>query len=281
MASTLTTTLLRLRSYVATCLTPTGSPAKPKPLDTSRALAATATRAPAESQQCQSPFFQLPGEIREMIYRHYLAFTWDTFHTARSDGPGRLQFYDQQFARPLPALVRACKRLYREMWRRCQLRAAFLVYHLRWLPFVGLDTIFGIAVHGPLRLPQLRTLVVVVNSQCHANWTWGQHLFTLLWRATQLRELIFELYAVPGQDVGMTRWRTGQEEELVQALKKLPQLEVVRFRGDVSDHLLERMAFETRAKVLRSELSRCWTLTTEDQNTSSWITSLPEVIINE
>lgn len=143
------------------------------------------------NDQPNSPLFQIPGEVREIIYAHALSFRYADFefsnrpfHTFAGGDEGQPE--QPAFARPLPPLMLTCRRAYAELRDRVEgeavLRACMFEHGRR----------IGLAAHGNLKFSRLRRLVFHVAME-HANWnTWFKFFAHVLEAAGQLRELVID-----------------------------------------------------------------------------------------
>lgn len=141
--------------------------------------------------QVDSVLFTVPGEIRQAIYGFYLCFDDGDFHFSRL--PSQTFLGKEPFSRPLPGLMRTCKRAYREMQAAVEGEATLRAYR------VGERRGVGFAVHGTLRIPRLQRLVFQVMME-DANWGWWLYFFGgVMELAGELRELVVDWRLRKGQ----------------------------------------------------------------------------------
>lgn len=216
-------------------------------------LQPTGTRAPTRhlvittcDNQADSSLFNIPGEIREIIYSLVLAFRYSDFEF--SSRP----FYnfggEPAASRPLPALMLTCRRAHAELQARVQeeavLRACMFEHGRR----------IGLAVHGTLRIPRLRRLVFHVAME-HANWnTWVKFFGHVLESAEGLRELVIDWEPrrspLPATRVGfMAQHETRMEKRLFKAVSGARHLESLRIHGDIPAHWAEELGHMLGEKV--------------------------------
>ncbi|KAJ8110748.1 hypothetical protein ONZ43_g5792 [Nemania bipapillata] len=186
--------------------------------------------------QANSPLFSLPSEVRDRIYDFYL--THD--HSDFGDTLRPHQLYlddDTAYARPLPALMRACKRAYREMHPRVHGQAVMRV-EMRG----RVERRIGFAVHGPLRLARLRRLCLLVPME-YPNWNaWLYFFRDVVLRAPDLRVLVVDWAPRQMLEKGwFGRVNAKKEEEFFRIIEGLGELHTVIVHGDVADRWIERL----------------------------------------
>ncbi|KAI1109459.1 hypothetical protein F5Y14DRAFT_28313 [Nemania sp. NC0429] len=132
-------------------------------------------------QQEDSPLFRLDDAIRFRIFEHYLTFTDDDF----SASPHAIHRYIDPavpYSTTLPALMRTCKRAYKEISPATSTTA---VLHALEKDKYG-DRCYGFAVHGVLRLERLTYLSIVIE-MAYPSWPmWLLKMEILLPRMTSL-----------------------------------------------------------------------------------------------
>ncbi|KAH8747199.1 hypothetical protein F5883DRAFT_251619 [Diaporthe sp. PMI_573] len=183
--------------------------------------------------QAGSPLFELPGEIREVIYSFALTFGYNDFEF--SSRPFYVFVLEQPFTRPLPALMLTCKRAYTELRSRVQeeaiLRACMFEHGKR----------IGLAVHGTLNIPRLRRLVFHVAME-HANWnTWVKFFAHVLESAEGLKELVIDWEPRRSPSAAtrvgfLAQHEDRMEKRLFRAVAGAPHLESLRIHGDIPAH---------------------------------------------
>jgi len=213
-----------------------------------------------------SPYFALPQEVRDNIAAHLLAFHYSDFELTTRPGHVFLEGGDDgatPHAKPLPAAMLACRRLYRELAPHVHgtavLRACMAEFGRR----------VGFAVHGTLRIERLRTLVLSVAME-HANWnTWLHFLRAVLERARGLRELIVdweprpvptpeEAGAPEGKRTNFSvRQHAKMEEQFFGLLAGLEALELVRIHGNVPERWRTRLSELSKARIIMIK-ARWW-----------------------
>ncbi len=202
--------------------------------------------------QTQALLLRLPAEVREMIYRYYLIFTWDIFSTTRRP---QADLFDNPPNRPLPELMKTCKRLYQELVPRAFGCAALWVHHGDYIQWWGPDVLCGVAVYGPLRYSRLAKLVIIIHSPHSRTWRLTGVVYEILRRSTELREIVFELRTLPETVEQLETWIRDQKQNLVPALRQLEKLEILRLRGKVPNILVEALKETTGLTVISSELN--------------------------
>lgn len=194
--------------------------------------------------QTKSPFFRLPFELRQQIYHLHFRLTWDKFIMAEvwstHFNPFLLDnnYEPYGIAITLPSLMLACKRLYHDLAQIAFGEAAIAMLSLRNQHRFRDKSAFILAkgVHAPLRYSRLRKLVVITNSRQNLEWGnlgWGTSLTCVLEQAApELRQLVFEMHAMPIKLAHMDQWLDVQAETLLPTLRRLSRLEQVVFRSD-------------------------------------------------
>lgn len=236
--------------------------------------------------QTQSPFFRLPSELRQQIYRLHLQFTRDKFIMAKVLGPDFDPFFfsdDHNLssdgaatATTLLRLMTACKRLYHDLAPLVFGEAAVAMFSMRYHRFDKGRRSFILAKsgHAPLRLSRLHKLVVMTNSRHNAEWGnlgWGANLARMLDGAPELRHLVLEMHAMPVRVADVDRWLDAQADTLLPLLRRLPRLERVVFRSSfpacyrsayVPEVLVEFLGGELGpgVHVVASELGERWSV---------------------
>lgn len=219
--------------------------------------------------QLNSPFFAVPGEIREGIYGFYLAFQDEDFHFSRL--PSNAFLSKEPYSRPLPALMISCKRTYREMQAAVHEEAVLRAYR------TGDRKRLGFAVHGTLRIPRLRKMVFQVVME-GVNWGWWLRFFgSVMETAQELRELVVSWKLRKshgpwngGQSVSpskqfMARLEEKAEARFVEAIvlgssNATSKLQTVTVHGDVPAHWCEQLqkALGGRTRVVVVVKADAW-----------------------
>lgn len=188
--------------------------------------------------QADSALFNIPGEIRQIIYSFALAFRYSDFEF--SSRP----FYnfggDPASCRPLPALMLTCRQAYAELQAKVDeeavLRACMFEHGRR----------IGLAVHGTLRIPRLRRLVFHVAME-HANWnTWVKFFGHVLESAEGLKELVIDWEPRRSPSAAtrvgfMAQHETRMEKRLFKAVAGARNLESLRIHGDIPAHWADEL----------------------------------------
>ena len=213
-----------------------------------------------QQHQLQSPIFQLPGEIRDVIYGYYLEFCWDDVQSPRDDSPPLSRFFGENPAGPIPALMAACKRLYREMSPRASREAALVFSCLGFHPFVGQWTANGFASHGPLRLDRLLSVALSINSNDTVWWITRAFQQYLVSQMHHVKEIRLDLYGVPSRPGQRRAWLVRQQRGLAVFLGELRSLEKIRLRGTFPVELVAVLQTATKAEVVTSKLTTSWGL---------------------
>ncbi|ROV96549.1 hypothetical protein VMCG_07825 [Cytospora schulzeri] len=204
--------------------------------------------------QSGSPFFAIPGGIREAIYTYYL-----TFHFRDIKLSGRPCFWassDQPFSKPLPALMLSCKRAYHEMRPKVHEEAVMIA-----CMFMGSSRKIGFAVHGNLRISRLRKLVFLVATDRSPWVTWMGFLRQVTGRAEGLRELVVDWEprwtAVPGSTEEWGLQETRKVKRMFEVIDGAPALEVVTIHGDIPSDWLDELRVMIANKLDRVVKVKC------------------------
>jgi hypothetical protein len=229
--------------------------------------------------QTKSPFFRLPFELRQQIYHLHLRFTWDKFIMAEAWSTHFDRFLLDNNHEPygiaitLPSMMLACKRLYHDLAQIAFGEAAIAMLSLRnQHSFRGKSAvILAKGVHAPLRYSRLRKLVVITNSRHNLEWGnlgWGTSLTCVLEQAApELRQLVFEMHAMPIKLAQMDQWLDVQAETLLPTLRRLSRLVQVVFRSDAPESyrrayfpevLVDFLNENLRATVIAEGLGDKW-----------------------
>ncbi|KAL1853606.1 hypothetical protein Daus18300_011729 [Diaporthe australafricana] len=189
------------------------------------------------NNQNHSIFFDIPGEVREIIYSFALTIRYSDFEF--SSRPFFVFWGERNFSTPLPALMLTCKRAYVEMRARVHeeavLRACMFEHGRR----------IGVAVRGTFRIPRLRRLVFHVAME-HANWnTWVKFFGHVLESAEGLKELVIDWEprrSPMATRVGfMAQHEDRMEKRLFRAVAEAPHLESLRIHGHIPAHWVEEL----------------------------------------
>ncbi|KAI1124603.1 hypothetical protein F5Y10DRAFT_24957 [Nemania abortiva] len=199
--------------------------------------------------QADSPFFSLPSEVRDRIYDFYLTYDHSDFgDTLRP----YLLYFDNAYSRALPALMRSCKRAYREMWPTVHDQAVMRV-EMRG----RVERRIGFAVHGTLRFDRLRKLWLLIPLE-YPNWNrWLYFFGDVVRRTPDLRVLVIDWSPRRTKEIGWAgRVNVKKEEEFFQIIERLKELHTVTIHGDVSAKWIDRLK-KTVARVVHYR-SRWW-----------------------
>ncbi|KAI1173795.1 hypothetical protein F4777DRAFT_421871 [Nemania sp. FL0916] len=205
--------------------------------------------------QAASPFFSLPGEIRERIYDFYLTHSHSSFGDTLRPYQKYLEtepsFSDSSsdaasassYSRPLPALMLTCKQAYQEMRSAVHEQAILRVE----MPGGSQERRIGFAVHGTLVLARLRKLTLLVPSQV-AYWNAWLDFFGDVLKQTQgLRVLVVDWS--PRGLVSGRKSKPGlaglafmkKEEAFLEMIESLPELHTLVVHGDIPAMWIERL----------------------------------------
>ncbi|KAK8078091.1 hypothetical protein PG996_004261 [Apiospora saccharicola] len=170
---------------------------------------------PQPSATTPPPLFQLPPEVRQRIWEHYLAIVHGGFfesirpmHTFFGHDEQDQDIQNQNpaaaaggglFVTPLPALMRVNKATYRELAPLVHESAVLRIQR----PGSRNERRIGFAAKGTLRFERLRRLVFVVDSEEYAYWnSWLDFFGAVLGRTQGLEHLTIDWAprtpAVPG-----------------------------------------------------------------------------------
>ncbi|KAI3393981.1 hypothetical protein diail_3342 [Diaporthe ilicicola] len=217
------------------------------------------------NNQLDSWLFDIPGEVREIIYSFALTFRYGDFEF--SSRPFFVFLGERNFSRPLPALMLTCKRAYAEMQARVHgeaiLRACMFEHGKR----------IGLAVRGTLRIPRLRRLVFHVAME-HANCnTWVRFFGHVLESAEELKELVIDWEPRRSRSatrVGfMAQHEDRMEKRLFKAVAGALRLESLRIHGDIPAHWAEELGRMLDGKVKMICLKERWWV--EDRESAEWL----------
>ncbi|KAI1505708.1 hypothetical protein F5X99DRAFT_215889 [Biscogniauxia marginata] len=176
-----------------------------------------------------SPLFQLPFEVRERIYGFYLSFEYTDFNDTLR--PGLTYFEsDACYSTPLPALMLACKALYRELAPAVHEQAFLRIHKLGQYS----DRRIGFAVRGTLRFARLRTLYLLVAME-YPNWNgWLAFFGEVVRHARNLTTLVVDWRPRPVRDgAWYGRMNRKKEDELLRIIAGAESLQTIRLYGGV------------------------------------------------
>ncbi|KAI0098147.1 hypothetical protein GGR51DRAFT_538875 [Nemania sp. FL0031] len=201
--------------------------------------------------QAESPFFSLPSEVRDRIYDFCLTYDHSDFgDTLR---PREVYLDDDAYSRPLPGLMRSCKRAYQEMWPAVHDQAIMRVEMRGRIA----ERRIGFAVHGTLRFARLRKLWLLVPLE-HPNWNrWLYFFGDVVQRAPDLKVLVIDWAPRQVREKGWYGRVNGRKEkEFLQMIEDLKELHTVVVHGDIPDRWIERLK-KAVARVVHYR-SRWW-----------------------
>ncbi|KAI8947493.1 hypothetical protein F4801DRAFT_505786 [Xylaria longipes] len=185
--------------------------------------------------QADSPLFSLPSEVRDRIYDFYLTFDHSDFgDTLR---PHQLYLDGAVYSRPLPALMRTCKRIYDEMSPTVHGQAVMRV-EMRG----RVDRHIGFAVRGTLRFDRLHKLWLLVPQE-YPNWNqWLSFFGSVIGRSPNLKVLIIDWAPRPVQESGWSgRVNVKKEDEFFQMIESLKELHTIIIYGDISARWIDKL----------------------------------------
>ncbi|KAI0872299.1 hypothetical protein GGS24DRAFT_21450 [Hypoxylon argillaceum] len=185
--------------------------------------------------QANSPLFSLPSEVRDRIYDFYLSYDHSDFgDTLR---PHDMYLNGAAYSRPLPALMRSCKRAYQEMGPAVHDQAIMRI-EMRG----RIERRIGFAVHGTLRFDRLRKLWLLIPME-YPNWNrWLYFFRDVVGRAPDLKVLVVDWAPRPMLDNGWAgRVNVKKEEEFFQIIEGMKKLHTLSIHGDLSARWIERL----------------------------------------
>ncbi|KAI0533299.1 hypothetical protein GGR58DRAFT_124739 [Xylaria digitata] len=186
--------------------------------------------------QANSPFFSLPSEVRDRIYDFYLAYDHSDFgDTLR---PGKLYLEnDTVYSRPLPALMRSCKRAYQEMCLTVHGEAVMRV-EMRG----RVERRIGFAVHGTLRFDRLQKLWLLVPLE-YPNWNrWLKFFGDVVRCSPNLKVLIIDWAPKVTQAKGWDeRVNAKKEDEFCDIIESLKELHTLKIHSNISARWIDRL----------------------------------------
>ncbi|KAI1174505.1 hypothetical protein F4777DRAFT_579938 [Nemania sp. FL0916] len=179
--------------------------------------------------QQTSRLFSLPHEVRDRIYSFYLCPGHDDFEDALR--PHQKFLENEAYSRPLPALMRTCKRVYQDMAPHVHDQAT-----MRVEMHGPLERRIGFAVHGTLRFERLRKLCLLVPLE-HPNWNRWLYFFSeVLSRCPNLGTLVIDWSPRPVTSLDWAgRVNQKKEDEFLRTILGLEKLhtDVVPFYKNV------------------------------------------------
>ncbi|TGJ84809.1 hypothetical protein E0Z10_g3969 [Xylaria hypoxylon] len=186
--------------------------------------------------QADSRLFSLPSEVRDRIYDFYLAYDHSDFgDTLR---PSKMYLDNGVvYSRPLPALMRSCKRAYREMCPTVHGQAIMRV-EMRG----HVERRIGFAVHGTLRFDRLHKLWLLVPLE-HPNWNrWLYFFGDVVRRTPNLKVLIIDWAPRPAPENGWDeRVNVKKEDEFCSMIEGLKELHTLQVYGNISTRWIDRL----------------------------------------
>ncbi|KAI0487024.1 hypothetical protein F4859DRAFT_467955 [Xylaria cf. heliscus] len=185
--------------------------------------------------QADSPLFSLPCEVRDRIYDFYLTYDHNDFKDTLR--PHLVYLDGDVYSRPLPALMRTCKRAYKEMSPTVHGQAVMRI-EMRG----RVDRRIGFAVHGTLRFDRLRKLWLLVPLE-HPNWNGWLYFFgDVVGRTPNLKVLIIDWTPRPVQENGWSgRVNEKKEDEFFQMIEGLKELHTIIIYGDISARWIDKL----------------------------------------
>ncbi|KAI0145181.1 hypothetical protein GGR57DRAFT_507147 [Xylariaceae sp. FL1272] len=142
-----------------------------------------------------SLFARLPIEVRERIYKYYLAPTAASFrdapptHFVKTDLEA-----DAYYSTPLPALMLASKSFYRELRALVNEQAVLRIGTVGLLndEFWNEFYVVGFAAQGPFRYDRLRTLAFVIDLRFWNYGSWLDFFENVMKAAVNLEKLTID-----------------------------------------------------------------------------------------
>ncbi|GAW15891.1 hypothetical protein ANO14919_053130 [Xylariales sp. No.14919] len=201
--------------------------------------------------QANSTLFSLPSEIRDRIYDFYLAYDHHDF----GDTLRPSQMYLDNgvvYSRPLPALMRSCKRAYQEM---CPVVHGEAVMRIEMRGRV--ERRIGFAVYGTLRFDRLRKLWLVIPLE-HPNWNrWLYFFGDVIRRTPNLKVLAIDWAPRPARESAWEeRVNVKKENKFCTMIEGLEELQIIKAYGNMSARLIDRLGL-SGSRVVQYR-SRWW-----------------------
>ncbi|KAI1346371.1 hypothetical protein F5Y01DRAFT_22142 [Xylaria sp. FL0043] len=201
--------------------------------------------------QADSPLFSLPSEVREHIYDYYLTYDHSDFKDTLR--PHKL-FLDNDavYSRPLPALMRSCKRVYQEM-RPIVHGQAVMRVEMRG----RIERRIGFAVHGTLRFDRLRKLWLLVPLE-HPNWNQWLPFFGDAVRLAPNLEVLVVDWAPRSthEHIWEGRANAKKEDEFCSIIQSIKKLRTLKVHGNISARWIDRLGDSVESVIL--DRSRWW-----------------------
>ncbi|KAI0863403.1 hypothetical protein F4860DRAFT_511797 [Xylaria cubensis] len=196
-----------------------------------------------------SPLFNIPLEVRQLIYEYYLSFTdWDfqdykTWKTASDSelvscgdllNPIFIRQWKTYFDEPLsgialPSLMLTCKRAYAEL--RCDVRstAVFRIDH----PMVDVRPFVSFAMYGTLHFERLRHLSIRIEMRYLYGSRWSIFFESIARRSCILEHLTMDCLVGSNCLYEPDSWETIENDErrFLQALDSITSLRSIWVYG--------------------------------------------------
>ncbi|KAI0426098.1 hypothetical protein F5Y09DRAFT_319969 [Xylaria sp. FL1042] len=201
--------------------------------------------------QANSPFFSLPSEVRERIYDFCLTYDHSDFEDTLRPRQLFLE-NDAVYSRPLPAMMRSCKRVYQEMSPTVHGQAVMRV-EMRG----RIERRIGFAVHGTLRFDCLRKLWLLVPLE-HPNWNQWLHFFGDVVGHTLNLEVLVVDWAPRSthEHIWEGRANAKKEDEFCRIIQGLKKLRILKVHGNISARWIDRLGDSVDRVIL--DRSRWW-----------------------
>ncbi|KAK7417475.1 hypothetical protein QQX98_004595 [Neonectria punicea] len=214
--------------------------------------------------QTESPFFRLPGEIRERIQRFALVRDKDELAIAATTKYPEILFRGRES--PLPNVMQTCKKMYTEM----SLFAFSEIIVLQTArAFTSPRT--GIICHGHLRFERLRrvSLIFGINETNLIFPSWADFLSGLFKHSPGIEHLDFEFCENGVREeveselsAAEERRQMGKEDEgdafilkhypqpeWVEEMARQPSLRKANFEGGIPEIWLESLRRESQGRI--------------------------------